>query len=66
MSARRAVSEAGDVVVKLPRGLSRRIEEAVGDPSLGYGTFDDFCLSAIRSELRRAERTAYFLREASS
>ncbi len=59
------MSETGDVTVKLPRGLSRHVEEVVGDPSLGYDTFDDFCLSAIRSELRRAEKTAYFLKEGS-
>ncbi len=51
------------LVVRLPRGLSRRIEEVVEQDGLGYSSFDDFCLSAVRSELRRAEKTAYFLRE---
>ncbi len=49
--------------IRLPRGLSRRIERVVEDGALGYSSFDDFCLSALRSELRPAERTAYFLRE---
>ncbi len=57
--------EAGDhLTVTLPRGLSRRIEEVVEDSSLGFASFDDFCLEAIRRQLERAERTAYFLREA--
>ncbi len=61
------MSEAGDVTVKLPRGLSRRIEEVVGDPSLGYAGFTAFVLEAIRRQLERAERAAYWLkREAGS
>ena len=59
------MNEAGDhLTVSLPRGLSRRIERVVEDGALGYSSFDDFCLSAVRSELRRAERSAYFLKEA--
>lgn len=52
------------LTVSLPSGLSRRIERAVEDGALGYSSFDDFCLSAVRSELRRAEKTSYFLKEA--
>ncbi len=49
--------------LRLPRRLSRRIERVVENDALGYSSFDSFCLAAIRSELRRAERTSYFLKE---
>ncbi len=50
------------LVVTLPSGLSKRIEEVVGDSTLGYGTFDSFVLEAVRHLLERAERAAYWLR----
>ncbi len=59
------MNEAGDLTVKLPRGLSRRIERVVGDESLGYDGLTAFVLEAVRRQLERAERTAYFLREGS-
>ncbi len=49
--------------VRLPRRLSRRIEKVLDEPALGYDTFDSFVFAAIRRELHRAEKTAYFLRE---
>ncbi len=55
--------EGNDLTVKLPQGLSRRIAKVVEDGSLGYANFDDFCLSAVRRELERAEKTSYFLKE---
>ncbi len=56
--------EAGDhLTVRLPRGLSRRIEEVVEVSCLGFASFDDFCLEAIRRQLERAERTSYWLKK---
>ncbi len=57
------MSEENDVTVKLPHGLSRRIASMVEEEGLGYASFHDFCLEAIRRQLERAERTSYFLRE---
>ncbi len=51
--------------VTLPRGLSARIFRILEDEALGYTDFDDFCLSAVRRELERVEKTSYFLREGS-
>ncbi len=56
-------SGTAETTVRLPRGLSRRIERLLEDESLGYGSFDDFVLAALRSELKRAERASYWLRE---
>ncbi len=50
--------------LRLPRAFVRRIADVVGEKALGYGSFDDFLLTALRSELRRAEKTSYFLQEA--
>ncbi len=58
------MNEAGDLTVKLPHGLSKRIERVVEDSSLGFVSFDDFCLEAVRRQLGWAERTAYLLKEA--
>ncbi len=54
---------AEDQVIRLPRGLSLRIAKVLEDEALGYATFDDFVLTALRSELKEAERGAsYWLR----
>ncbi len=55
--------EAGGLTVKLPRGLSRRIEEVVGDTSLGYDNFTAFVLEAVRRQLERAELASYWLKK---
>ena len=49
--------------LRLPRGLSRRIQRVVENDALGYSSFDDFCLEAIRRQLERSEKTSYFLKE---
>ena len=58
------MNEGDHLTVNLPPSLSRRIERAVENEALGYANYDDFCLSSVRRELERAERTAYFLKEA--
>lgn len=60
MSREDSVSEE---TVRLPRGLSLRVVKILSDDALGYTSFDDFCLSAVRRELERAEKTSYFLKE---
>ncbi len=56
--------EAGDhLTVSSPGALSRRIERVVEDGTLGYSSFDDFCLEAIRRQLERAERASYWLKK---
>ncbi len=56
------MSEGEDVTVKLPRGLSQRILQIVTDEALGYADFDSFVLSALRRELKQAERASYWMR----
>ncbi len=46
----------------LDPGLSKRIVEVVGDPALGYDSFDNFVLEAVRRQLERAERASYWLK----
>ncbi|MEE9174313.1 MAG: hypothetical protein V3U30_04990 [Thermoplasmata archaeon] len=56
--------EGRERVILLP-GLSRRIARILEEEALGYATFDDFVLAAVRRELERAEKTSFFLREGS-
>ncbi len=60
MSREDSVSEE---TVRLPRSLALRIAKVLEEEALGYASFDDFCLSAVRRELERAEKTSYFLKE---
>ncbi len=50
--------------IRLPRGLVQRIARLLEDDALGYLGVDDFVVAALRRELRRAEKTSYFLKEA--
>ncbi len=47
----------------LPPGLHKRILRAVENEDLGYGSLDDFVLTALRSELKEAELASYWLKE---
>ena len=49
--------------LRLPRALVARVADIVAEENLGYGSFRDFVLAAVRCELERAEKTAFFLRE---
>ncbi len=49
--------------IRLPPALSHRILAVVGDESLGYADFHSFVLSAIRKELKEAERASYWLKQ---
>ncbi len=49
--------------LRLPRALVLRIAGIVEEEALGYRSFGDFLLAALRSELKRAEKTSYFLKE---
>ncbi len=49
--------------LRLPRSFVQRIADVVCQEVLGYGSFNDFLLTALRSELRRAEKSSYFLKE---
>ncbi len=49
--------------LRLPHGLTRRIERIVEDSSLGYDSFTAFVLEAVRRQLERAERAAYWLKK---
>ncbi len=51
-----------DQVIRLPRGLSRRIARILEEEGLGYVDFDSFVLAAIRRELKQAERASYWMR----
>ncbi len=58
------MNEEGDrLTVKLPSGLSRRIEEVVEDEAMGYASFTAFVLEAVRRQLERAERASYWLKK---
>ncbi len=50
--------------LRLPRGLVGRVIDIVEVEALGYDDFRGFLLAALRSELRRSERSAFFLRGA--
>ncbi len=49
--------------LRLPRALVLRVADVVEEEALGYDDFRGFLLAALRSELRRAEKTSYFLKE---
>ncbi len=57
------MSEEDVLTVKLPQGLSRRIARVLEDEALGYSSFDDFLLTALRGELKEAELASYWLRQ---
>ncbi len=57
------MNEAGDLTVKLPRGLVQRVERVVEDTSSGYAGFTAFILEAVRRQLERAERASYWLKQ---
>ncbi len=50
-------------MVTLPRGLSARIFRILEEEALGYSSFDDFVLTALRSELREAELASYWSKQ---
>ncbi len=49
--------------LRLPRALVARVIDLVEEEALGYGSFGDFLLAALRSELKHAERARYWLKE---
>ncbi len=56
--------ESGDhLTVRLPRAFVLRVADVVEVEALGYDDFRGFVLAALRTELRRAEKTAFFLKE---
>ncbi len=57
------MTEENDLTVTLPRGLSLRIAKVLEDEALGYSSFDDFALTALRSELKEAELASYWLKQ---
>lgn len=52
-----------DQVIRLPRGLVSRIVKVLEDEGLGYRDFPSFVLEAVRHQLERAERAAYWLKQ---